>query len=147
MLLIFLNSSSSPPQPTPSCATLPWSSPGLAPLPVPSSDNDILECRFPLDATIPCSYQEEALSSSPLEPSSDPTPSSVQSSSPRASSDPDSRASELVQQFNHARSQPNATAKRKAIRDKAKALGLHRIFQQLLQQKDPLPEPKCSDRI
>ena len=62
MLTIFL-ASSSPPQPTPSSETPSWSSPNLAPKHI-----------YPSDATIPCTYPEEdGLSSSPPNPSSDPT--------------------------------------------------------------------------
>jgi len=61
MLTIFLTSSS-PPQPTPSSETPSWSSPGLAPKHIFSSD-----------ATIPCTYPEDELSSSTPNPSSDST--------------------------------------------------------------------------
>lgn len=57
MLTIFLTSSS-PPQPTPSSETPSWSSPSLAPKRIFSSD-----------ATIPCTYPEDELSSSPPNPS------------------------------------------------------------------------------
>lgn len=63
MLTIFLTSSS-PPQPTPSSQTPSWSSPSLAP-----------ERVFSSDATVPCTYPEDELSSSPLSPSSDATKS------------------------------------------------------------------------
>jgi hypothetical protein len=60
MLTIFLTSSS-PPQPTPSSQTPSWSSPSLAP-----------KRMFSSDATIPCTYPDDELSSSPPNPSSDP---------------------------------------------------------------------------
>jgi hypothetical protein len=63
MLTIFL-ASSSPPQPTPSSEAPSWSSPSLAP-----------ERIFSSDATIPCTYPEDELSSSPPNPSSDSTKS------------------------------------------------------------------------
>lgn len=191
VLRLFLTSSSLP-QPTPSCTTPSWSSPSLAPPDVFSSDG-IPDGGILSDATIPCTFPDEPLSSSPTkhsatgrEPSSSnpshtspvhvylsgmsqgglhhppvlesssPTPaSSTSSTHPTPSTsrsrsetcpDPASRVRELVQQFNDARGHPDATAKRRAIRDQAKEERLHKPFQQLLQQKDPLPELKCSDR-
>jgi hypothetical protein len=61
MLTIFL-ASSSPPQPTPSSQTPSWPSPTLAP-----------KHSFSSDATIPCTYPEDELSSSSLNPPPEPT--------------------------------------------------------------------------
>lgn len=60
MITIFL-ASSSPPQPTPSSQTPSWSSPSLVP-----------KRMFSSEATIPCTYPDEELSSSPPTASSDP---------------------------------------------------------------------------
>jgi hypothetical protein len=58
-----------------------------------------------------------------------------------------SRAKELVQQFNDARADPaTATAKRRTIRDQARADGVYALFQRLLAQKHPFFELQRSGR-
>ncbi|KUJ06206.1 uncharacterized protein LY89DRAFT_678976 [Mollisia scopiformis] len=88
MLTIFLTSSS-PPQPTPSCETPSWSSPSLAPKHIFSSD-----------ASIPCTYPEDELSSSPPNPSSDSTkPINVDLSSSMPKPEPQSKSTSPVKVY------------------------------------------------
>ncbi|MCJ1360897.1 MAG: hypothetical protein MMC33_010906 [Icmadophila ericetorum] len=93
-------------------------------------------------------------SSPPAASSSCPTPPTDIHSSPpippvKLSSDPMDRVRDLVHQFQQAKSNPiTATAKRRAIRQQARAEGLLASFQSLLKQDlfNPNPERKCSER-
>jgi hypothetical protein len=175
MLTIF-STSSSPRQPTPSSGTPSWSSPkqGLdssSPSTHPEHTpptTSIPDIRIRSDATIPCTYPEDELSSpnalgspepSPAKvyvrgvvPRELPSPANIKSSSPtplpNRSLDPINRARALVQQFRQARADPaTATQRRRAIRQQARVENVYSDFQAFLSKQDPsTPELKRSEQ-